>query len=82
MCLTAAGRVLSVDDDRGAAVVQAEGRRREVSLAPIVLDGGRVAPGDWVLVHTGFAVAVIDERDARELIETLTSLTTPGGTEP
>ena len=82
MCLTAAGCVLSVDDDRGAAVVQADGRRWEVSLAPIVLDGGLVAAGDWVLVHTGFAVAVIDERDARELIDTLSALTTPGGTEP
>jgi hydrogenase expression/formation protein HypC len=81
MCLALAGRVASVDTRRGAAVVEAHGRRWEVSLAPIVLDGGHVDPGDWVLVHTGFAMAVVDERAALEILAA-TSLGPPPGTAP
>jgi hydrogenase expression/formation protein HypC len=80
MCLALAGRVASIDARRGTAVVEAHGRRWEVSLAPIVLDGGRVDAGHWVLVHTGFAVAVVDERAAREVLAA-TSLGPPE-TEP
>lgn len=69
MCLALAGEVLSVDERAGTAVVETEGRLRKVSLAPIVLDGGRVSPGEWVVIHTGLAVAVVGEAEARELME-------------
>ncbi len=59
MCLSDAGRVVAVDGDD--AIVDLTDGRRRVSLAPIVLDGGRVREGDWVLVHTGFAVAGVEE---------------------
>lgn len=78
MCLTAAGRVVSVDDSCAEAVIDVSGRVCRVSLAPIVLDGGHVDSGAWVLVHTGFAVAVIDERDARELIAASDALARAG----
>lgn len=81
MCLAVAGQVLSVDGGRGMAIVAAGGRRLEVSLAPIVLDGGRVATGDWLLIHTGLAVTVLDEHEAREILEATTALAPPGGTE-
>jgi hydrogenase expression/formation protein HypC len=58
VCLSDAGPVVALDG-HDALVDLTDGRRR-VSLAPLVLDGGRVAAGDWVLVHTGFAVAVVD----------------------
>jgi hydrogenase assembly chaperone HypC/HupF len=78
MCLTVAGRVLSVDDAAGTAVVDAGERRTAISLAPIVLDGGRVAAGDWVLIHAGLAVAVLDEREAREILEATAERSPPG----
>lgn len=86
MCLTVAGRALSVDDRRGTAIVAAGARRMEVSLAPIVLDGGRVATGDWLLIHTGLAVTVLDEHEAHEILEARwnelpSALAPPGGTE-
>jgi len=81
MCLAVVGRALSVDDGRGEAVVQAQERRLRVSLAPIVLDGGRVAAGDWLLIHTGLAVAVLDQDEAREILAATTDLATPGGDE-
>ena len=65
MCLSEAGRVLSRDE--GEAVIDVDGAERPVSLAPIVLDGRVVAIGDWVLVHTGLAVDLLDETTATEL---------------
>lgn len=65
MCLSAAGRV--VGHDGSEAVIDVEGATRRISLAPIVLEGGQVDVGDWVLVHTGLAVRRIDERTAAEL---------------
>jgi hydrogenase assembly chaperone HypC/HupF len=75
MCLAIVGSVLSIDDVLGTAVVQADDRRWEVSLAPIVLTGGRVRPGDWLLLHTGLAIAVLGDVEARQLINS-TSLFT------
>jgi hydrogenase expression/formation protein HypC len=67
MCLSQVGRVTSVDE-AGLAVVEVEGLPHRVSLAPLVLDGRSVRPGDWVLIHTGLAVEVLDEADALGLI--------------
>lgn len=82
MCVTVVARVVTVDAERGTAIVESDGRRSEVSLAPVVLDGGRVDAGDWVLVHTGLALAVISDREAREHTEAIAALTSRGGLEP
>ena len=56
MCLADLGPVLAVDEAAGTAEVDLGGVRRSVSLAPLVLDGRPVVPGEWVVVHTGLAV--------------------------
>jgi hydrogenase assembly chaperone HypC/HupF len=68
MCLSDLGTVLSVDDGSGTAEVDLAGRTAEVSLAPLVLDGTKVAKGDWLLVHTGLAVELLDAAEAAEII--------------
>ncbi len=68
MCLSDLGPVLSVDATRGTAEVDLAGRHRQVSLAPLVLDGASVAPGDWLLVHTGLAVEVLDAVEAAVIV--------------
>lgn len=65
MCLSEAGRVIACHD--GEARIDLDGRERIVSLAPIVLAGDTVRIGDWVLVHTGLAVEVLDEQVATDL---------------
>jgi hydrogenase expression/formation protein HypC len=65
MCLSEAGRVVARQG--GEAVISVHGVERRVSLAPIVLDGRDVEVGDWVLVHTGLAVDLLDEAAATEL---------------
>jgi hydrogenase expression/formation protein HypC len=33
-----------------------------------------IAPGDWVLIHVGFAMSKIREEDARDQLQMLTAL--------
>jgi hydrogenase expression/formation protein HypC len=40
-----------------------------VSVALVRPDG--IAPGDWVLIHVGFAMSKIDEDEARETMQAL-----------
>ncbi|MGE5925785.1 MAG: HypC/HybG/HupF family hydrogenase formation chaperone [Gemmatimonadota bacterium] len=70
MCLGIPGRVVEVHDDRGLAmgVVDFGGVRREVCLAYIA---DQVRPGDYALVHVGFAISRIDEAEARRTFEAL-----------
>lgn len=67
MCLGVPGRVIRlVADER--AIVDLDGAERVVSLAALTLDGRAVAPGTWVMVHTGFAVEIVDTHEAVELV--------------
>ena len=62
MCLSIPSKVIQVDDDN-LATVDTMGVRRQVSL---VLMPEKVAVGDYVLIHVGFAMNKIDEPDALE----------------
>jgi hydrogenase expression/formation protein HypC len=48
--------------------VDFEGVRREVCLAYVA---DEVLPGDYVIVHVGFAIAKVDEEEARRTFELL-----------
>jgi hydrogenase expression/formation protein HypC len=64
MCLGIPGEVVTLDVDRpGMATVTVGGARRQVNVMLIEEDG--VEPGDWVLIHVGFALAKIDEEEAQ-----------------
>jgi hydrogenase expression/formation protein HypC len=69
MCLGIPARVVEIVDADGAlAKVDISGVRREISIA---LVDGPVEPGEWVLMHVGFALARIDEAEARETLALL-----------
>ena len=69
MCLAVPGKILETRDD-AQATVDMMGATRSVSV--------RLTPdakvGDFVLVHAGFAIEVIDAEQARETIEVLRDL--------
>jgi len=72
MCLGIPARIVDVADrEAGLATVDISGVRRSVSVALVDEPAAPVEPGDWVLVHVGFALARIDEADARETLELL-----------
>jgi hydrogenase expression/formation protein HypC len=69
MCLAIPGRVVAIADEvNGLAKVDVAGVRRNVNVG--LLDGG-VAPGDWVLIHVGFALSKVDEEEAEATLALL-----------
>lgn len=64
MCLALPVEVVKIQDEM-TAVVEIGGARKAISLA--LLDG--VTEGDYVLVHTGFAIERINEEEARKTLE-------------
>ena len=80
MCLEMLGQVLEISAGGngtpgveapaivdGTAIVNVDGVARRISLAVLEVEGTRVVPGDWVLCHTGLALRVLDQTDARKL---------------
>jgi hydrogenase expression/formation protein HypC len=70
MCLAVPGKVLSVEGEDPAfrsAIVDLFGVRKTVSLAFTP----EVQPGDFVLVHVGFALNRIDEEQAAQTYQYL-----------
>ena len=76
MCVGVPAQVVEpVDMRTRQAIVEVSGVRRSVDVSLIVDDaGGGLSVGEWVLLHVGFAMAVIDEDEARRTLELLTLL--------
>ncbi|MEA2213649.1 MAG: hydrogenase expression/formation protein HypC [Solirubrobacteraceae bacterium] len=66
MCLAIPGQVVEiVDDENRLAKVDVAGVRRSVNIGLLDAENGGVAPGDWVLIHVGFAISQVDEDEAK-----------------
>ena len=62
MCLAIPGQIVEmIDEPNRLAKVEVAGVRRNVNVG--LLDD--VGPGDWVLIHVGFAISQIDEAEAQ-----------------
>lgn len=73
MCLAVPGRVVEIEGDDPAFLhgrVDFSGVRREVSFAFTP----EARPGDYVLVHAGFALTVVDQEEALLTLEELRRL--------
>lgn len=70
MCLAVPGKVVKRDDDL-KATVDMMGIERPVSL--------RLVPtaqvGDYILVHAGFGIQIVDEQEAQETLELVNTMT-------
>jgi hydrogenase expression/formation protein HypC len=72
MCLAIPVQIVDiVDDERRLAKVDVAGVRRNVNIGLLDSDAGGVGPGDWVLIHVGFAISQVDELEARATRELL-----------
>jgi hydrogenase expression/formation protein HypC len=73
MCLAIPGRVIEISsDNQDSALVDVVGVRRRIDLG--LLQDDRPVPGDWVLIHVGFAMSKISEEDATDQMNTLRML--------
>ncbi|WRD07919.1 HypC/HybG/HupF family hydrogenase formation chaperone [Helicobacter pylori] len=64
MCLAIPSKVIAINDN--VALLETLGVQREVSLD---LMGESVKVGDYVLLHIGYVMSKIDEKEALESIE-------------
>jgi hydrogenase expression/formation protein HypC len=73
MCLGIPGQIVEiVDETFQIAKVDVSGVKRGVSIALLASEG--VAPGDWVLIHVGFAMSKIDESEAQATLKALQNM--------
>lgn len=66
MCLAVPGKVESVDGR--TAIVDFGGVKREAVID--LMEPGSIKPGVYVLVHTGFVIQIMEEKEALETLET------------
>ena len=66
MCLAIPGQIIElVDEEHRLAKVDVAGVKRNVNIGLLDAEGAGVGPGDWVLIHVGFAISQVDEEEAR-----------------
>lgn len=71
MCLGIPGQVVEMVSGYGdqLALVEVEGARRRVNIG--LLEGDPPRPGEWVVIHMGFAVERVDAEGAERAREGL-----------
>lgn len=80
MCLAIPGRVESIRDEAGTRMGRMDfgGVVKEICLACLP----DLGPGDYAIVHAGFAIARIDEASARATLDMLAALDASDSLEP
>ena len=81
MCLGIPGRMIERTPDRpDMARIDVDGVVREINLA--LLEDDPPSPGDWVLIHLGFALERMTEEEARDVIAAAAILGAPAEAAP
>jgi hydrogenase expression/formation protein HypC len=70
MCLGIPGVVVEIRTDQpDLAMVDVSGVKRAINIG--LLAEEEIVPGDWVLIHVGFALSKIDEDEAKAALDFL-----------
>jgi len=70
VCLAVPAKIISIEQD--FALVDMGGNRLKIST--LLMD--RLAVGDYVIVHAGFAIHKVDEQEAQESLKLLREIST------
>lgn len=70
MCLAIPGKIVEiVDEENFIAKVDVGGVKRNINIGMLDKDEARV--GDYVLIHVGFAMSKVDEKEAEDTLRIL-----------
>ena len=70
MCLAIPGKIVEiVDVDNSIAKVDVGGVKRNINIGMLGKEEARV--GDYVLIHVGFAMSKVDEKEAEDTLRIL-----------
>lgn len=72
MCLGIPGKIIEVNQKEKWAIVEAYGVRNKV-YTPLVDED--IAPGDFLMVHAGYAIGKIDAEEANQTLKILEEIT-------
>jgi hydrogenase expression/formation protein HypC len=73
MCLAIPGKIVEiVDAENDIAKVEVGGVRRNINIGMLDKEDARI--GDYVLIHVGFAMSKIDEKEAEDTLRLLEEL--------
>ena len=72
MCLAIPGQIERLIPGTDLATADVSGVKRNINVGLVAEEG--IAPGEWVLIHVGFALSKIDEAEATASLEFLTGL--------
>ena len=72
MCLAIPGQIVRLLPGTDLATADVSGVKRNVNIG--LLDAEQVKPGDWILIHVGFALSKVDEAEAKASLEFLETL--------
>lgn len=80
MCLGIPGKVIEITEDAAMpmGIVDFGGVKRETCLAYV---SDEVSVGNYVIVHAGFAISILDEEEARQSFDLLREMGEYTGTE-
>ncbi|HCU58333.1 MAG TPA: hydrogenase assembly protein HypC [Anaerolineaceae bacterium] len=69
MCLGIPGKILSVYEDHGTKMANIDFGGVKIDACIEVIPEAK--PGDWTIVHAGFALNLLSEKEAQETLEIL-----------
>ena len=72
MCLAVPVRITSIDGDQAEVDIGGVGRKVSIALTP------EARVGDYVLLHTGYAINVLNEEEAQETLNLLERMVEAG----
>ena len=72
MCLAIPVKIISIDGDQAEVDIGGVGRKVSIALTP------EARVGDYVLLHTGYALNVLNEEEAQETLSLLERMVEAG----
>ncbi|CNI10991.1 hydrogenase maturation factor HybG [Yersinia alsatica] len=79
MCLGVPGKIVAVGEDiHQLAWVEVNGVKREINIALVCDESPADLLGQWVLVHVGFAMSLLDEEEAQQTLAALAHMQAVG----
>ena len=74
MCLAIPGKIVKIDSENQHATIDyGDGTRRQANVSLV-----DVKKGDFVLVHAGFAIEVLDKKEAMETLDLFREMLSAG----
>ncbi len=75
MCVGIPGQIKSIKDyGKSIAIVEFSGELREIDLTCVAEGNLDELVGQWVLIHLGFAMDLIDEDEAKQTLDAFKEL--------